>query len=312
MPSRSRARSGSSNSPGVIALVSLLAIVAVGLSVAAVSRADPRPVGDPVATPSAAATPAPSPTPSITPTPTPTPTLALPALAPAQERFLALDSTGTAWRATAGSCASGEPAVLERSSDDGATWQDVTPRYLDLRQIVAVTPFAPGESEMIAAVGPDCAVEGLRTYTQGVFWEQYAGVLDGKSYLSVGDPAIPVTPIGAPPPPCAAPTSLSVDNTAATLVCDARTLVWSTGDAEWREVPVRPARAALLTDGTITVAHAAADCVGVAVSRAPLSELGAAQTTCVPGVDPAAAAALASDPRGGAALWSGDTLVRVG
>ena len=317
MSSKSRARGSSSSPPWAVVLLAVLLVGTALLTVAAVAHGQPDPLvetttlSDPVE-PSPTSTTATEPVNESTPTPSAVPVEAsLPPLPRAQERFLLFDSVGTAWRAVAGSCASGEAPVLERSPDGGATWSNVTPTYLGVTQISALIPFLAGQAQVAATVGPDCALQGLRTYTQGVFWEQYPEVLNGVSYLPPWNPAAAVTPVGAPPAPCAEPTSLSVEDDAAALVCDTVPYVWTTSSGpSWVEISVAPARAALISGGTLTLAGATADCAGISVSKTSVADPTAFQTTCESGLDPASAVALAAGPEG-IVIWNGDTLSRL-
>jgi hypothetical protein len=307
--SNSRARASSSNPLWAILLLALLLVGTVVLTVAAVAHGQP---ASPVVeraqrdeTPSLS--PTPSPANESTPTPTATP-VTTPEIPRAQERFLLFDTAGTAWRAIAGSCSTGEPPLLERSADGGSTWSDVTPRYLGLTQVAALLPFNPGEAQVVGAVGSDCAVQGIRTYTQGVFWESYDDVLDGASYLPPADPAAAVTPQGVRSAPCADPTSLSVDGDTAALICGTTPYAWAESPSPgWVEVPGAPARAALVTGDTLTLARITGDCPGMAFSTTPVADPGAFQTACRPDLDPASAIALSAGPDG-TVLWSGDTL----
>jgi hypothetical protein len=293
-------------------MIALLAVIAAGtlmLAVAAVAHGQPDP---PASTPTyspRAPTPAPTATPTATSSASP---LALPPLTRAQERFLLVDDIGTLWRAVAGSCTSGEPAMIERSADGGATWVDVTPGYLGINQVTALLPLTSGEAQLVASTDATCAAQGLRTYTQGEFWEQYSETLTDASYLPPAGPSTPVTPIGAPPAPCSEPTSLSVDTDAAALLCDSQPYLWTpTLGASWLPVTTGPARAVLLSGGTITIAHGSSDCAGVAISTAPVTGAADLVTSCRPDLAADAASVLAADPAGSVLLWSGDTLLRL-
>ena len=314
MSSKSRARGTSSPKVWGVVLVATLAAGTAALSIAAVAHGQPE-------LPASATTPTVAPAPTAEPietsAPTPTPSAepgatSLAAIPRAEERMLLLDSAGTTWRAVAGSCAAGEPALLERSADGGATWSDVTPRYLGMTQIAALLPFEPGEAQLLATIGANCDAQGLRTYTQGTFWEPNPDVLIASSYLPPANPSAVATPIGAPAAPCAEPTSLAVDGNSAALICGTEPYVWSVATgAGWVKVAGAPARATLVADGTLTLARVTADCAGVAVSTAALADPSSVQTTCLLGLDQAGAIALASAPNGSVVIWSGDTLTPI-
>lgn len=322
MSSKSRARDSSSNPPWAIALVAILAIGAVALTVAAVTHArpdsplsaSPHPTARPTHPLAQPTHPTAAPTqPVAEPVEAPPPVPTLPLVPRAQERFLMVDSVGTLWRAVAGSCTTGEAPLVERSNDDGATWSDVTPRYLGITQVAGLLRFEPGEAELIAAIGTECAVQGLRTYTQGDFWDSYPEALDGVSYVAPTSDAVLVSAAGVPAAPCNAPSSLSVEGTTAALVCGTTPFVWSADSGPgWVEVPATPTRAALVADGTLMLARATVDCEGLALSTTAVADPSALQTTCLAGVDPAAPAVFAADPRGGGVVWAGETLTRVG
>lgn len=300
------------------AIAALIALAAgtVALTVAAVAHGSPDQLASegqatqPGFTPPAPATPSAPPTPSPTVTPSPS-ALALTPLPRAEERFLLIDATGTAWRGTAGSCATSAAPQVERSADGGATWTDVTPTYLGIRQLAGIIPLEPGQAQLIASTDTACSTVGLRTYTQGEFWEQYPDVLADASYLPPTDPTAVVTPFGAPPAPCAEPTSLSVSGPSAALICDQQPYVWSAnlGDA-WIGIPAAaPARAALVADDTLTIARSSAECTGLAISTTSVADRTSFSTTCRPDLDPSAPAVLTADPGGAVALWSGDALI---
>lgn len=292
------------------AIAGLVALAAgtVALTVAAVAHGNPdeADAASPVTTASPTGATTPSPTASPTPTP---PTLA--PLARADERFLMIDASGTAWRGVAGSCVAGTAPQVERSADGGSTWADVTPAYLGIRQIAGILPLTAGEAQLVAATDAACTTLGLRTYTQGVFWEPYPEVLTGATYLPTADPIAPVTPIGAPPAPCAEPTSLSVSGSYAALLCDQQPYVWSAelGDSWVGIAAASPARAVLVSNDTLTIARASAECSGLAISSTAASDRSTFTTSCQPDLDPSAPAVLAADPRGVVSLWSGDSLV---
>ncbi|WP_248240068.1 hypothetical protein [Microbacterium kunmingense] len=254
---------------------------------------------------------APNPVPTFTlgvTTPTPTPTWEAPSPEPqasrADERFL---TTGSAvwWRGVAGECGVTEP-VIERSDDGGATWTDVTPRYLGIGEVMAMNAFSAADAEMVAAMGPTCEVQALRTYTGGEFWEPYPEVLAASRYLDSADPSLVIL-LGEPvPAPCPAPTGLRTSGDTAALICDG--VAWTRTGANW--TPLTPTGVAALTlvGPDIVLAHADASCDGTAVSRVAENDLAGPQPVgCAAGTDPASPTAVTIRD-GDLLVWSRDAL----
>lgn len=253
----------------------------------------------------------PNPVPSFTlgvTTPTPTPTQEAPSPAPAasraDERFL---TTGSAvwWRGVAGECGVTEP-LIERSGDGGATWTDVTPRYLGIGQILTVSAFSAVDAETVAAVGPACEVQALRTYTDGAFWEPYPEVLAASRYIDPADPSVVILAGELVPAPCLAPTGLRTSGDDAALICDGA--AWILTDANWTALPPTGVAALTIVGSDILLAHSDAACEGIAVSRLASNNTAAVQPVgCAAGADPAAPTAVTT-LNGDLLLWSGETL----
>ncbi len=313
MSSKSRTRGSLSNPPWAIVLLVVLAIGTVALTVAAVAHGQPD-----AGTGVAIETPA-SPSPGVTETDAASP----PAVGPpevsldpvpaSEERFLLVGADGTLWRAVAGSCASGEAPAVERSTDAGASWIAASPAYLGVNQVAGIRSFNPGQAQLIVSADPTCATQGMRTYTQGQFWEVSSDSLSGASYLPPADPAAVVSPLELPPAPCATPSSLSTTSSAAALVCDSQPYLWSAAlGPDWVALDAAsPARATVVTEGALTIAHASADCGGVAISTMAIEDPNSVSTSCQADLDVTAPAVLASDPNGGLVIWSGEVLRRL-
>ncbi|QEW00848.1 hypothetical protein F6J84_12535 [Microbacterium caowuchunii] len=277
-------------------LVAVLAVVVIVLVVLAFQRTrggapveqSPRPV------PSFSPSPDETPSPTATPTATPTPVVIT---APgAEERFLSAGS-GALWRATAGACGGTEP-LLERSTDEGRTWNDVTPRYLGIGQILSLNAFAGTEAQLVALMGADCEVQGLRTFTQGRFWEPNAEVLAGATYL-VPDGAEVITPSGRVEAPCDAPWGVRAGGGATALVCDG--IAYTLVDDEWEQV-AENALAVALQSGAVVTAAVAPGCNGITISGVA--------STCVQVESPSAPSAITtSGPN--TLIWALDTLETV-
>ncbi|MGU3645866.1 hypothetical protein ACLBXX_12935 [Microbacterium sp. C23T] len=240
-------------------------------------------------------------------TQTPTPTPIASSVALEQTRFLSIGSE-VWWRATAGSCAGPAP-VVERSSDQGATWTDVTPAYLGIAQVQTLEAFSPRDAELVAAA-TGCEPAASRTYTRGEFWDSYPDVLAASRYIDPQDPGSVHLPAGPVPAPCPTALGLHAIGDVVALVCDAR--AWSWSGKEWVALTPEGVLAVSVDDSDVLVAHRADDCAGVAVSRVSSAE--PASTTsagCAEGTDAAAPASI--DTTGDAiVVWAGDALVTIG
>lgn len=278
-----------------IVIVAVLILAVGGLSWLAITRTQtPPPTEAPRVTPTMGVE-----TPTATPTPTPTVTVAA-AAGPAQ-RFLAT-SEGVWWRATAGQCGSIEP-LLERSTDAGQTWSDVTPRYLGIGQILSLSPYAADQGQMVALMGADCTLQGMRTFTDGQFWEPNGDILASSTYIDPANALAVVTPAGTLDAPCGAPTGVRAGDGTTAVICGSDASQ-STDAATWS--PLGQAGVLALTvsgDGQVTTARAdAASCDGMLVA-----EPGAA--TCIPSIPTDAPVAVTLDGEGVPWVWVGDTFV---
>lgn len=283
-----------------VAGVAALTVVVVVLATLALERSR----GESVARPN----PVPSFTLGVT-TPSSTPSPAQPSPATptsrADERFLTAGSE-VWWRSAAGDCGVVEP-LIERSDDRGATWADVTPRYLGIGQVAGLNAFTSVDAEMVATVGPECEVQALRTYTRGEFWEPYPEVLAGSRYVNAADTSVVILGEESVAAPCTSPTGLRTSGAAAALICDG--VAWVRAGTDW--VPLAPTGViALAFAGTdVLIAHPDDACEGITVSRIAGVEASVVQLVgCAVGADPAAPAALT--PSGADLLiWTGNEIV---
>ncbi|MDO8383186.1 MAG: hypothetical protein Q7T17_09435 [Microbacterium sp.] len=295
-----RSRSRNAAWIGAVVVVVLIVVVAI-LVVVALDRARPAPTNETLA-PVPTFGPA-TPEPSATPTPTAAPITAVPR---ADERFLSISSEGILWRGIAGSCADESTPLIERSADGGTTWNDVTPLYRGLAQIMRLDAFAGTQAQAVAVLEDGCVTDGLRTFTQGRFWESYEEVLAESAYIAGDDPAQIVTPDGAIAAPCAEARGLRGSGSNLALVCDAQAFAL-VGD-EWQPLGVEGA-VAVATDGsTIIVAHAAADCDGIALST--IEGGSAAFSACVEGLNPTEPTTIEISDAS-VLVWSGTTYTDV-
>lgn len=289
--------------------VVLLAIAAVALSLLALQRVGAEPVDR---------QPAPVPTftqPDETPAPvTPTPTSSATsgtdaaAWAPEDERFLMVGS-GALWRGTAGRCGSVAP-TLERSIDDGETWTDITPTYKGIGQLLALTPFAGDQAEIVALMGDDCEVQALRTFTYGQFWDAYDDALAAAWYVDPSQPGIIIGAGEQIAAPCAEVRELRTAGDVRVVRCEAGAFVLSADGEGWTPVDADGVATVSATRDSVMLGHAANDCDGLAVAivrnTEPASVARRACVTTTRATDPAAIAARGRETL----VWSGDGWLR--
>ncbi|BDV29786.1 hypothetical protein [Microbacterium terricola] len=309
-----RLSGGPSRAGRVIAVIAVIALAALVVVLcvlalqrtAVVERAQRDETPAPITTPVGGdETPSPAPvktSPTATPSADPSTSLPEPVAASA-ERYLSIGSGGM-WRATAGECEGDSPTV-EKSTDGGSTWVDVTPTYKGIQQVRGIETFAQTEAELLADMGDDCETQLLRTFTQGRFWDSYPEILAYWTYPSSADATVIVTPDGEVDAPCDDPRSVRASNGAVALVCDGTAYVLS--DGEWDPLKASDAVALAISDG-IVVAHTDESCPeGLAVTR--FADGGdPASLGCVEGADAARPTAIAAS--GDTVLvWSGKKLL---
>ena len=280
-------------------LVGALALGVVILSALALERASGTPpTGEAAPPPSFTFAPRPdtetpaAPTETAAPPEAPAPVAVVPREA---ERFLAMGS-GAWWRAVAGACGAADPLV-ERSTDSGRTWSDVTPRYRDVREVHDLVAFAQTEADLIGALGEDCETQLLRTFTQGRFWEPYEDILAVSTYLDATGVVIDGDQVEAP---CAEPRSVRSAGDVTALICDG--VAYRDAGDGWAALEGAGILALDVWDGAIVGATTSDDCDGIAVVR--LDE--AATIGCVPG-DPTTPTAVAVTGSS-VGVWNGDTV----
>lgn len=283
-----------------VAGVAALTIVVVVLAALALQRS--RGEGD------AAANPVPSFTLGVTtpsPTPSPTPEASLGAqINRAEERFLTAGSQ-VLWRGTAGQCGVTEP-LIERSDDGGATWTDVTPRYLGIGQVMGMNAFSAVDVEMIAAVGPECELQALRTYTDGEFWEPYPDVLASSSYIDTTNASTLILNGETSSAPCPVATGFRTDGDIAALICDG--VAFTRSGVDWVALAPTGVSALTITDSDILLGLADDTCVGIAVVRVPGTDPPAVQPIgCAAGTDAATPTAITLQ-NDDVLLWSGEVV----
>lgn len=290
---------------GLIALT----VAAVGLSVAALRQG--RGPGDVDAT----VGPAPTFTYAVrTPTATATPTASAsptPAGAPgAAERFLSVGADAM-WRATAGACGGAAP-VVERSGDNGATWQSVTPTTKGAVQVLSLTSFGGRNATAVAALGANCTLNTLRTYTDGRFWEPYPDIFAVDTYVLPGERAVIVdgTRITAP---CATPWGLRSAGSTTAIICD--DAAYRLDGQNWTRL-AQTARAVAVSADTVYIAQMDAACSGIRITAHSSDATGTSDLGCTTLDAADAAGPLALDASSSASgpvltLWAGSRLIDI-
>ncbi|KDA05224.1 hypothetical protein DC31_02200 [Microbacterium sp. CH12i] len=221
----------------------------------------------------------------------------------AQERFIAV-GTGVIWRGIAGECGRVAP-LLERSTDDGENWVDVTPTYLEIGELIALNSFAGTEAEIVASMGEACRVQALRTFTQGQFWESYPDVLASLRYINPVDSASIERPIGAVAAPCADARDLHSAGAQLAISCDGVTYRLN-DDSSWSALPASNVAALAIADSSIVVAHLSDVCNGLALTRyAEADGTSGDEVGCVSIADVSAPVTIATSGDG-VLVWSGD------
>jgi photosystem II stability/assembly factor-like uncharacterized protein len=79
-----------------------------------------------------------------------------------------------------GSC-DGTDAVIELTTDDGATWTNVNPTNIRIRQVDSLVVVDSDHVDLVAYYGESCTLSDISTYTQGEFWQVYPNKTDESS-----------------------------------------------------------------------------------------------------------------------------------
>ncbi|MRH29150.1 hypothetical protein GH740_07450 [Microbacterium sp. SYP-A9085] len=233
---------------------------------------------------------------------TPSPTATTPPSA--GDRFLTVGSDAL-WRATAGRCGVTEPRV-ERSTDGGSSWTDITPRYKGIAQVGALDPLGDSAAQMVAALGEKCDVEGIRTFTRGRFWEPNKDVIAPARYIDFHDAGVVVTPGGEIAAPCASAHGLRATGPVVALVCG-KTAYVVTGDS-WTKLPATRVAAVAVSSGTVIVAHDGNQCRGLTLTEYPEGHPSAGNMVgCAVDADAGKQTAIAVGGDGGIYVWSGES-----
>lgn len=294
----------------IAGLVALLVVDAALVWVAMSSTRAPASAAAPSTVELVPATPLADETPEPEPTETPTP----PAVAGASRVtvVLAAFDAQVAYRAATGGACPTAQAVVEVTTDGGATWSPAELEGASAPTAISVSSL--DEASVLAATADGCEAVAYRTFVRGADWAP------GESFAAAWrlEGAEVVAPAGARSTPCAEPAQVAAaDASAATVLCGdasfARTIdggvTWASTDpiAGAAAVAMQPGAAG---DGARVLLAGLDGCAGVQVAPFTADGALAAPGACLTTDAAPGASTLAVDTAGGVWVWSGTTVAR--
>ncbi len=274
---------------GVFALADIALIaLALGLISGGADQAE-RNSASPAASLSAEA----SPEPTETPAPIPP---AAPVL-----RALAVVDGQVAWRAERGDCET--QAVIEVTSDGGATWIPTQPVTTGGREVLWLWAQDADYAQAVVGAGDSCAPTGIRSFTSGDFWNLSADTVGEAAYVA-SDGTL-VTPAGYVSP-CTSPTDVTERDDSTAVLCADGTVHETSDGVSWASAAV-PGAVAFVAAGEdyVVAVQQTPSCGGMALVTLPVPSLGdgvaaSEPRACLSGsIDPAATVVSA----GGDSVW---------
>lgn len=246
----------------------------------------------------------PTPTPSVPPTATAVGTAPWAATG---SRFLVAVNASTGWRATAGSC-SGAPAVLERTTDGGATWVAYDLNTVSAHTILYLSGTATSVT-IVSGAHSSCTATFFGSFTSGKFWAPFPDRMGEASYIDVASKTLRIA--GATvPAPCSDPRQIISAPKETGVVCSGE-LEARTVSGTWITIPIPGllGAAASPTGFSVAVSDPSA-CAGVeikAIDGSPHEGMSATTVGCAAAAAPVDVALAQSGPL--LWLWSGDKTV---
>lgn len=253
--------------------------------------------GDATARPAASFTAEASPEPTETPDPIPPATPVARALTVVDEQV--------AWRAERGTCDT--QAVIEVTSDGGATWTPTQPVTTEGREVLWLWAQDDEYAQAAVSAGDDCEWTGIRTFTSGNFWQPSPDAFDEAAFIAP-DGAL-ITPSGVTVP-CDTPVDVADREDALAVLCADGTVHESIDGAGWTQASVPGALAITEAgDGYAVAVQRLEGCDGIALVSLNPEVLSSGGTpsearSCLTGaVDPASSVLASSSDA--ISLWSG-------
>ncbi|WP_100345676.1 hypothetical protein [Compostimonas suwonensis] len=233
---------------------------------------------------------------SSTPTPTAPPVVPAP-------RFLVATSPTSAWRSSPGECG-GADAVLESTTDGGATWAPHSTGDDAVHEVLALAPIDQTQVSVVGKAGDGCTTTSVfSSFTSGDFWQSYPETLSSYSYVDPADRATLIVTGSAQATPCS-PALQAVATTDRVLaVCAGQVAEFIPSAQTWSTTDVPGVLAVTPTDTGSTVAVSGAEgCAGIAIEALP-SPLGGAPATVLGCVADETSPLAATLSQSGSTLW---------
>ena len=127
--------------------------------------------------------------------------------------MMSITEDGTILRAVPGSCETGDDALVSRSTDDGATFEQLTPR---LTEVLRLDTSADGLLSIVGA-DEDCSVRNYTSTDEGNRWLPESA--DDQWYPDPSERQVVHSPQGAVEPECRVRSLTPIDEAAARVTC---------------------------------------------------------------------------------------------
>jgi hypothetical protein len=185
-------------------------------------------------------------------------------------RTLAVVDEQVAWRAERGNCDT--QAVIEVTSDSGATWTQTRPVTTEGREVLWLWAQDADYAQSIVGAADGCLPTGIRTFTAGAFWSLSPDAIGLASYIDSAGAL--VTPLGFAAP-CESPVDVDEQEGLLTVLCADGTLHQTSDGSAWTRAAVAGALAMTGTGDSYLIAmRNAPSCGGVALVTLPVQSLG--------------------------------------
>lgn len=255
-----------------------------------------------------------SPSERITPAPTVTVAPVVVSQAVPATRVLGAVNGEVAWRAATGACPTA-PAILELTTDAGATWSSHDAGGpTGVKAVQSIVPQSAEVANVVALSRDGCTPTFVRTFVSGDNWEEFPDGLDGVWLVDPVKRGTVYSPKGAVKAPCASAIQVAPrDDTHAAVLCnDHRVFRTADGGTHWGNAAVVAGAVALSESGSgyVVASTGLEQCAGVAVSSLGAASGDASAVGCYATPAPAAGTVALTNGDGTLWLWAGKAVVR--